>query len=51
MDDEYLAPAGAAPQPAGGRRSISARAGDGGEFVDLDACDLMGAGSGAELGR
>ena len=42
MDDQN--PRGAAePRDSGGRRSVFARAGQGAEFVDLDACDLMGA--------
>lgn len=41
MDDVTAGMAG--PQPSGGRRSVSARAADGADFVDLDACDLAGA--------
>lgn len=42
MDDQNPRTA-VVPPDAGGRRSVFARAGQGAEFVDLDACDLMGA--------
>ncbi|WP_166409016.1 hypothetical protein [Labedella phragmitis] len=48
MDDQNPRTA-AEPHDAGARRSVFARAGQGAEFVDLDACDLIGAGAIADI--
>lgn len=49
MDD--VTPGTAGSQPSGGRRSVLARAADGADFVDLDACDLVGADHTVDLAR
>jgi hypothetical protein len=49
MDDVTAGTAGS--QPSGGRRSVLARAADGADFVDLDACDLVGADHTVDLAR